>query len=667
MQPLRSLGSALRRAGCALLIALTATLALTVSTPPASAAPIPDPGSTYVNDWVAAWCDANVSDPVLCKERALRTPGRLIGACAEIAGQSKTPWELQAVGGCLSSILIPENLNIAERACPAAAHPQQRNGCMFVWAIARHNALDFRPGGIWFKDWDLVSTSPEPEYGHYPDPSAAPPATPPASGAPAPPGPGGAATPTPQPTETKKSKEEELCDQMPAGTKDACRDAIGMPSGGDALNFAKDPLGSIADSSVEAAGWLIGKVGLETTGPTKADFSNGGFAKQYAITFAGATFLTMLLWISAVIKRAVRGAPFFTAIGEAVGYLWLAVMASAFTPLVLFMLVKVVDDLTVGLTTGAGDAFVQFQQNFQKGVEAPGGGPIMVIFISFLALIAAMLLWIELLLRAAMLYVGGVLATVVYAGLVDRALWPHVRRWVGVMTAVLLSKPIIAIILALSFRIGQDPQTDPVTAAIQSITILYLALFAGVMIYRFLPGWGDDLAALYYGRRQGSYQAKQTFGGLAGGRSPASLMRSGISTHAGRQGSSGGGSTTTTITVDRPSIGGETSKGVNLGVAAHGRGGGGGGGGGGMPSGLTPAASAAPAVPPSLPPSGGWVAPRPPAPRTETSSGSAAPSAPATRIPAPPPSPAPSPAPGSDARPPWLGNGTRRSDERGGA
>ncbi|MGR7000756.1 hypothetical protein ACU686_26350 [Yinghuangia aomiensis] len=79
----------------------------------------------------------------------------------------------------------------------------------------------------------------------------------------------------------------------------------------------------------------------------------------------------------------------------------------------------------------------------------------MVIFISFLALVAAMLLWIELLLRAAMLYVGAVLATVVYAGLVDRALWPHVRRWVGVMTAVLLSKPIIAIILALSSGSGR--------------------------------------------------------------------------------------------------------------------------------------------------------------------------------------------------------------------
>ncbi|MGR7000755.1 hypothetical protein ACU686_26345 [Yinghuangia aomiensis] len=77
-------------------------------------------------------------------------------------------------------------------------------------------------------------------------------------------------------------------------------------------------------------------MGLATTGPTVADFRNQGFVRQYAITFAGATFLTLLLWLSAVIKRAVRGVPFFTAIGEAVGYLWLTVMASAFTPLVLY-------------------------------------------------------------------------------------------------------------------------------------------------------------------------------------------------------------------------------------------------------------------------------------------------------------------------------------------
>ncbi|MGR7000754.1 hypothetical protein ACU686_26340 [Yinghuangia aomiensis] len=157
-----------------------------------------------------------------------------------MADKSKTLWELQAVGGCLSAILIPENLNVGDRACEQAAHPQQRNGCLFVWAIARHNALTFRPGGIWFVDVDLIdSTNPEPQFGHYPDPSAAPPATPPASGAPAP---GASApAPTPQPTETKRARKRSTA--SPSGARQRRVPELAEAPGSDVVDFAKDPCG----------------------------------------------------------------------------------------------------------------------------------------------------------------------------------------------------------------------------------------------------------------------------------------------------------------------------------------------------------------------------------------------------------------------------------------
>ena len=40
-------------------------------------------------------------------------------------------------------------------------------------------------------------------------------------------------------------------------------------------------------------------------------------------------------------------------------------------------------------------------------------------------------LYLELYLRAVLLYVGALLGVVVYAGLVDKNLWGHVRRWAG--------------------------------------------------------------------------------------------------------------------------------------------------------------------------------------------------------------------------------------------
>ncbi len=76
------------------------------------------------------------------------------------------------------------------------------------------------------------------------------------------------------------------------------------------------------------------------------DFTNPKFLQQYAVVFAASTVLTLLLWLLAVAKRAVRGVPLPTAIGEAVGFLWLTVLASAFTPLILYTVVSATDGIT---------------------------------------------------------------------------------------------------------------------------------------------------------------------------------------------------------------------------------------------------------------------------------------------------------------------------------
>lgn len=53
----------------------------------------------------------------------------------------------------------------------------------------------------------------------------------------------------------------------------------------------------------------------------------------------------------------------------------------------------------------------------------------MLIVVSLVTVLAAGVLYLELFIRAALLYVGALLGVVVYSGLVDRNLWGHVRRW----------------------------------------------------------------------------------------------------------------------------------------------------------------------------------------------------------------------------------------------
>ena len=82
------------------------------------------------------------------------------------------------------------------------------------------------------------------------------------------------------------------------------------------------------------------------------DFTNTAFLRQYAVVFAASTILTLVLWLLAVAKRAVRGVPLTEAITEAVGFLWLTVLASAFTPLILYTVVSATDAVTDVIASG---------------------------------------------------------------------------------------------------------------------------------------------------------------------------------------------------------------------------------------------------------------------------------------------------------------------------
>ncbi|MFJ9930842.1 hypothetical protein ACIRU5_33055 [Streptomyces misionensis] len=322
-----------------------------------------------------------------------------------------------------------------------------------------------------------------------------------------------------------------------------------------------DPLSSLAKGCAEAAAWTVKKLSSAVKDTATVDFTNEKFLQQYAIVFAASTILTLLLWLLAVAKRAVRGVPLTTAISEAVGFLWLTVMASAFTPLILYTVVSATDSVTDVLAKATGDQadtfFGTFSGALSKGTDI-GGGPIMLIVVSLVSILAAGVLWLELVIRAALLYVGALLGTVVYAGLVDKNLWGHVRRWAGIMIAVILVKPVIVIVLGLAGALSSGNGPDAFSAVVSGLAIILLAIFASAAIYRFVPGFGDEIAS---GRNNRIMQGAE---GKAAAviSSPATLVAQGIKTHSSRADSNGGAQSGGTST-PRP------ANPVSGGVAAH--------------------------------------------------------------------------------------------------
>lgn len=161
----------------------------------------------------------------------------------------------------------------------------------------------------------------------------------------------------------------------------------------------------------------------------------------------------------------------------------------------------------------------------------------MLIVVSMVSILAAGILWLELVIRAALLYVGALLGTVVYAGLVDKNLWGHVRRWAGIMIAVILVKPVIAIVLGLAGALSTNDGPDAFSAVVSGLSIILLAIFASAMIYRFVPGFGDEIAGSRNNRIMQGAEGKAA----AVISSPATLVAQGIKTHSTRADNNGGG------------------------------------------------------------------------------------------------------------------------------
>ncbi|MDQ0404780.1 hypothetical protein OIE75_17600 [Streptomyces sp. NBC_01723] len=370
------------------------------------------------------------------------------------------------------------------------------------------------------------------------------------------------AAPTPSPTPS-----DDNCDLIVGPAKDYCRrgeggGSTGGAGGGDYSPTATlDPLSSLAKGCAKAASWTIDKLSDAVQDTANVDFTNPTFLQQYAVVFAASTILTLLLWLLAVAKRAVRGVPLTTALSEAIGFLWLTVLASAFTPLILYTVVSATDGVTDVLANATGDQtdtfFGTFSGALEKG-EDIGGGPIMLIVVSLVSILAAGVLWLELVIRAALLYVGALLGTVVYAGLVDKNLWGHVRRWAGIMIAVILVKPVIVIVLGLAGALSADDGPDAFSAVVSGLAIILLAIFASAMIYRFVPGFGDEIAN---GRNNRIMQGAE---GKAAAviSSPANLVAQGIRTHSTRHNGDGGGQSSSSAAA-RP------SNPASGGVAAH--------------------------------------------------------------------------------------------------
>ncbi|MFJ9580672.1 hypothetical protein ACIRQF_30315 [Streptomyces sp. NPDC101191] len=251
------------------------------------------------------------------------------------------------------------------------------------------------------------------------------------------------------------------------------------------------------------------------------DWGNPGFIRLYGLVFALATVFTMVQWLISVVKRVVRGVPLGQAAMENVGYLLLSVAVAGFMPVAVAYTVDFVDTSAEAILGDyIAEVFVGGMVIFTAlaaiSLLLPGVGVVIAIPIALMILLAVFGLWVMLIVRNALILLGLVFGPLVFSGLVDKDLWGHTRKWVGVMGGIIASKLGIYLALALAGAlldgVAQSGNRMTLPQAIGTcltfLALLFIALFMPFQVAKWLPFVGDEMQAMAQVKDEAGQRAK---------------------------------------------------------------------------------------------------------------------------------------------------------------
>lgn len=257
------------------------------------------------------------------------------------------------------------------------------------------------------------------------------------------------------------------------------------------------------------------------------DWGNPGFLKLYAMVFALATVFTCIAWLIAIVKRVARGVNPAAAIGESIGNLLLSVIVTAFAPAIIATVVDVVDEMAISMfkpfladmaLTGA------FIVLLLTVLSSSGWGlPIALALIGFF-LTVGLGLFLMLVARNALILIGVVFGPVVFAGLVDRDLWGHTKKYIGIITGIIISKWVMMVVLAMipalfggMFRNPPDGFGKVLSTLLIILALFIIAGYAPWQVSKFIPMFGDEIQNLAQHRDMAMQKGREAWSKASGG------------------------------------------------------------------------------------------------------------------------------------------------------
>ncbi len=242
--------------------------------------------------------------------------------------------------------------------------------------------------------------------------------------------------------------------------------------------------------------WILGgaKFALHETATvlgqtTTPQLRSTWFSSTYWRMTAIAAVLTLPFLFAAAIQALLRSD--LMLLGQAAFcYLPVAMLAVSIAAPLTMLVLAASDELSAFVASAAGQAGVRFLDQgavVLGGVTVITGSPFIAFLVGVLTAGAALVLWLELLMREAAIYVIVLMLPVVFSAFV----WPARRIWairsLEVLLALVLSKFAIVAVLSLGGAALTGSSLHAVTEALAGIVLLAMGAFAPWALLRLVP------------------------------------------------------------------------------------------------------------------------------------------------------------------------------------
>jgi len=236
------------------------------------------------------------------------------------------------------------------------------------------------------------------------------------------------------------------------------------------------------------AKWTLDHMTAVISHSTSPSLTSAWFTGVYLRIEGLALFFTLLFVFAAACEALLRSDP--AVLARAVfGYLPLAALATALaTPLVMLLLAGT-DHLSAGLAALAGEDMTRFLTGTSAWVAAglTAVDPFFAMIAAGLVVAAGGALWVEMLIREVAVYVVVAMLPVVFAAMV----WPARRVWavraVEVLTALILSKVAIVVVLAVGAAALAHSGASGLSRLLGGLALVVLGAFSPWVLLRLIP------------------------------------------------------------------------------------------------------------------------------------------------------------------------------------